>query len=145
MKVIIKNCRNKRLKAKLLEAIEFYADKLMHPNLSRNIGVTIKLKKMKDCYGECAPSWYNHQDKPRKFVMVIDPKEEDPIYTLAHEMYHVKQFAKGELSHCMTYWKSRRVSEDTPYRNQPWEKESFSNDYQLYEKYLLSKNKNLYM
>lgn len=139
MKVIIRNCRNKRLKASLVEAIEFYSRELMHPNLSRNLGITLRLKGMKNCYGECSTSWHNKQGKARKFSMTINPKEEDPLFTLAHEMYHVKQFAKGELSDCLTFWKSRKISEDTPYRKQPWEVEAFNNDYQLYRKFMASK------
>lgn len=143
MKVIIRNCRNKQLKNDLTEAVEFYSDKLMHNNLTRNLCVTLNLKSMKDSYGECYPSWFNKQGKARKFTVNINPREEDPLYTLAHEMYHLKQFATGELSNCLTYWKSRRVAEDLPYKNQPWEKQAFSNDFQLYEKYLHFKIKNI--
>ena len=46
------------------------------------------------------------------------------LSTLAHEMVHVKQFARGELSTDMTQWKSRRHCGNIDYENQPWEREA---------------------
>tara|TARA_B110000503_G_scaffold85316_1_gene129716 strand:+ start:805 stop:993 length:189 start_codon:yes stop_codon:yes gene_type:complete len=43
--------------------------------------------------------------------------------TLAHELVHVKQFARGELSDNLQYWKGKDCS-DTDYWKQPWEKEA---------------------
>lgn len=45
------------------------------------------------------------------------------LSTLAHEMVHVKQFARGELSSSLQHWKGRDHS-DTEYWDQPWEKEA---------------------
>ena len=45
------------------------------------------------------------------------------LSTLAHEMVHVKQFAKGELSGNLSRWKTRDHS-NTEYWDQPWEKEA---------------------
>ena len=45
------------------------------------------------------------------------------LSTLAHEMVHVKQFARGELSSSLQHWKGRDHS-DTDYWDQPWEKEA---------------------
>jgi hypothetical protein len=141
MNIRIKNCRNKRLKVLIEEAVAFYADKLMHRNLTRNITVTVKMKRMKDCYGMCHSTQHNKQGIPRNFVLTISPSGEDPIATLAHEMIHVKQFAKKELSPCLTFWKGKEVSEDTEYRKQPWEKEAYANDIGLYLRFLdASKN-----
>lgn len=46
------------------------------------------------------------------------------LSTLAHEMVHVKQFAKGELDPCMSRWKSNRYVDHIDYWDQPWEKEA---------------------
>lgn len=46
------------------------------------------------------------------------------LSTLAHEMVHVKQFAKGELDPNMTRWKSNRNVDHIDYWDQPWEKEA---------------------
>ena len=45
------------------------------------------------------------------------------LSTLAHEMVHVKQFARGELSSSLQHWKGRDHA-DTEYWDQPWEKEA---------------------
>jgi len=45
------------------------------------------------------------------------------LSTLAHEMVHVKQFARGELSSSLQHWKGRDHT-DTEYWDQPWEKEA---------------------
>lgn len=42
--------------------------------------------------------------------------------TLAHELVHVKQFARKELTENLQYWKGNDHS-DTDYWDQPWEKE----------------------
>ena len=46
------------------------------------------------------------------------------LSTLAHEMVHVKQFAKGELNPTLTQWKSNKYCENIEYWDQPWEKEA---------------------
>ena len=46
------------------------------------------------------------------------------LSTLAHEMVHVKQFAKGELDSALTQWKSNKYCENIDYWDQPWEKEA---------------------
>ena len=45
------------------------------------------------------------------------------LSTLAHEMVHVKQFAKDELDPALTRWKTKDHSR-TEYWDQPWEKEA---------------------
>lgn len=45
------------------------------------------------------------------------------LSTLAHEMVHVKQFARKELTGNLQHWKGRDHS-DTDYWDQPWEKEA---------------------
>jgi hypothetical protein len=47
----------------------------------------------------------------------------DWLSTLAHEMVHVKQFARGELDAQLTRWKTKD-HHNTEYWNQPWEKEA---------------------
>lgn len=48
--------------------------------------------------------------------------------TLAHEMVHVKQLAKGTLKTVkgVNYWQGKRYTRRTKYLNQPWEIEAFS-------------------
>ena len=49
--------------------------------------------------------------------------------TLAHEMVHVKQMAKGQLkaaSRGAQSWMGKRYPASTPYLDRPWEVEAFS-------------------
>ena len=46
------------------------------------------------------------------------------LSVLAHELVHVKQFARGELSMNMEQWKSRLYCGNIDYWNQPWEREA---------------------
>jgi hypothetical protein len=46
------------------------------------------------------------------------------ISTLAHELVHVKQFAKNELDGGLTRWKTNKYCENIDYWDQHWEKEA---------------------
>ena len=46
------------------------------------------------------------------------------LSTLAHEIVHVKQFARNELDFQLTQWKSKNNLGDVDYWDQPWEKEA---------------------
>jgi len=62
-------------------------------------------------------------------VVIIKPQSFERMgITLAHEMVHVKQLARGILKNVngVSYWKGRRYSKRTNYLNQPWEIEAFS-------------------
>ena len=138
MRYRIRNCKDQKEKQRLSSALEFYMKKLIHSNLAKHLHLTIKLnRRMKDCYGECVVTQLNDNQKPRKFLITINPKTEDAAYTLAHEIYHVKQYAYGELSPCHTTWKTLRVNEDKmKYSDLPWEKQAYKYDYILYEEFL---------
>ncbi len=62
-------------------------------------------------------------------VVVVRPQPFDRMgVTLAHEMVHVKQMAKGILKtvNGVNYWCGKRYSCRTKYLNKPWEVEAFS-------------------
>ena len=46
------------------------------------------------------------------------------LSVLAHEMVHVRQFARGELDLQMDTWKSRKYCSNIDDWDQPWEKEA---------------------
>lgn len=65
------------------------------------------------------------------YIVVIKPtkKLKDIGLTLAHEMVHVKQMAKGTLKYRNTgsfIWSGKRYKKTTEYLNRPWEIEAFS-------------------
>lgn len=64
-------------------------------------------------------------------VVVIKPRRKltEVGLTLAHEMVHVKQIAKGTLKTRKTgahIWAGKRYSKKTEYLSMPWEIEAFS-------------------
>lgn len=73
-----------------------------------------------------------HKLGPKYLVMIVDSKldVERLIITLAHEMVHVKQYARGQVKasrSCKThYWMGKNVRKD--YYNQPWEIEAYSKE-----------------
>ncbi len=62
-------------------------------------------------------------------VVLIKPQSLERMgVTLAHEMVHVKQLAKGILKSVkgVNYWHGKKYSKRTKYLDQPWEIEAFS-------------------
>jgi hypothetical protein len=70
-------------------------------------------------------------------VVILKPQSFDRLgVTLAHEMVHVKQLAKGILKSekGVNYWNGKRYSKRTKYLNQPWEIEAFSKQELLFRR-----------
>jgi len=83
-------------------------------------------------------------------VIALDNKLSFPnlLQVLAHEMVHVKQFAKGQFSSKETrngnqnqYWLGKKVKRI--YKNRPWEIEAYRREMELVEAFFeyFSKNK----
>ena len=83
---------------------------------------------------------------PKNLVMFLDSKLdlERLVLTVAHEMVHVKQHARGQLKNIkgrkqIRYWMGKKVRES--YYNQPWELEAFSKERILANKIFQIMNK----
>lgn len=79
-----------------------------------NQGITVDLSELTGCY-----------------LVVIKPtrKLKDIGLTLAHEMVHVKQLAKGILKNKqngVNIWAGKRYTNKIAYLDMPWEIEAFS-------------------
>jgi len=79
-----------------------------------NQGITVDLSQLTGCY-----------------MVVIKPtrKLKDIGLTLAHEMVHVKQLAKGILKNKqngVNIWAGKRYTNKIAYLDMPWEIEAFS-------------------
>ena len=73
------------------------------------------------------------------YVVLIKPNNlKDMGITLAHEMIHVKQLAKGTLKQIngVNFWKGKRYRKNHKYLNLPWEIEAFSKQELLFRKTL---------
>jgi hypothetical protein len=71
------------------------------------------------------------------YVIALKPQKWAELgSTLAHEMVHVKQFAKGhfQIVDGKYYWMGKRVTKRVKYLDQPWEIEAFSKQEILFRK-----------
>jgi len=107
------------LQASALMAVKLFAKKLDIHRLRTNIHVKFHHKLFVDnshSEGLC------ESVDSRNFIIDI-ALYGNWMSTLAHELVHVKQFARGELTENLQYWKGKDHSE-TKYWEQPWEKEA---------------------
>lgn len=112
-------------KAKERQVVEqtiLWCTKKLLPRV-RTLDIEVRLTNCSD-YGYCMPT-ENH----KTFELEIKKGMSlyDLISTVCHEMVHIKQYYKKELSDGKNgaRWKSKNVSYKTDYFNQPWEKEAF--------------------
>lgn len=138
----------KHLKKKdIRKAAELYAEYLLSEKLSSQIELKIILSKKhlaKGIDGYC--DWMDNNKSPRIFEIVVRPslKAEDLLQLLAHEMVHLKQFAKNELFDYSRGSKCRFNGkiydrDEIDYWFLPWEIEAYGRERGLYMKYLDSK------
>jgi len=120
---------DKRLKDRIGAAAVFFLQALMPRK--RIIEIRIKLVKdmlaKEDTYGEC----YDLDASPdnKYYTIRLDYADADTVIrTLAHEMVHIKQFARGELRMLYTgycaKWKGEKYTNDILYETRPWEIEA---------------------
>ena len=120
----------------------FYGRRLLGGRLARHITLDIKLtkdlKKKENAYGYCGITG-DSLSKPREFCIELDASMNHPfdqlLIWLGHEFVHLKQFVRGELCDYETgrvQWKSRSFGR-VHYNDQPWEKEAYRLEGELYE------------
>jgi len=72
------------------------------------------------------------------YIVVIQSKMsiKDIGLTLAHEMVHVRQMARGTLKtvNGTKYWAGRRFTKRTKYLDQPWEQDAFARQEIIFRK-----------
>lgn len=147
------------------EAANFFAEILLGKRLSNKISLLIhfdeKLDKEIKCKekppegyvmvvgGYC--TWIKNNHHPRRFKIQLCPKLEYSyqLEVLAHEMTHLKQFARGTLKQLKTYrkglysirWKNSyyediKSAQDDTYHKQPWEIEAKKMESELVKRYV---------
>jgi len=131
---------NGKLNKRQIHALEYYASNLFTPQLKKHIEITVKFVKFADYHhGLVTVDDYNVLGTPRSFVIEINKADnaETKLISLAHELVHVKQYARNELNEEMSYWRGNYVNSDTiPYDQQPWEIEAESRGKELYAQFL---------
>ena len=130
----IRNAPKGTLK-QLRSAITWMSAHLLGNRLSEVISINVIFKKNlcrnEFILGDC--SMDDDSFPPRLFTIRVDSSitRFQQFMTLAHELIHTKQFAKGEMYDYalrpeLTRWKRRKINvEKTDYQNLPWEKEAY--------------------
>ena len=116
--------------------IKFCLKKLM-PRI-RDLDITVKFKKLDGVYGYCLSNEDFTTDRPRTFEIEIERslRLRRLLETVAHEMVHVKQYARGELYQGVRIakhrWQGKWVSNSLDYWDQPWEVEAHGREAGLF-------------
>ena len=137
MIVSVRNAKDRYLTSLLKTAANFYADMLMSPQLIKHLSIRIiiydSLGKHAQAY--CCPDELS--GRLRSFEIEIKKMRTNKMLRLlAHEMLHVKQFAKNELKAkyfrdgYKTVWHGEVCNIDS-YWDQPWEIEAFTLEEEL--------------
>jgi len=138
MDIEIKGKTKHMCKAEIMFATGFFAIYVMGERLAKNLDFEIRFEDQgKMAEGHCHP--LDGERRPRSFEIGINPRLQryKMLQCLAHEMVHVKQYARGELSSELitAKWQGKVYKitgsfED--YLNWPWEIEAYGRDRSLY-------------
>ena len=110
---------------KYAEAAYFYAVMLMDKRIYENLTIDIEVLKNLEVDGQCEMT--DDVYPPRIFKIrlrriAMEKREfySDPFRVLAHEMVHVKQYAKGEMRDRSTHSRGGKIDEHVIWMGKPW-------------------------
>ncbi len=140
MRVRVKGKSEKMSSREFVSATKWMCSLLLSTKMTKNIIIKINLKKQNGLKGSTEP--LDCLIKPREFEVCIDPSmsRDNILCTLAHELVHVKQFAKNELGAAVQgsrqKWNGDYIDYDKlNYWDLPWEIEAYGREYGLYVRY----------
>lgn len=114
------------------KVVDIYIQNLLkalniHRRYASELTIKFVTRISDDCLGQASggPRWGEVEIARTSFGEKIPYFEQ--MITLAHEMVHIKQYMKNELSP-NTEFKSDQI----PYKNQPWEQEAQKMEYELF-------------
>lgn len=139
MNVSIEGCKNPVMEAEIYRAAHFFGRALLSHQMLPYIDLEVVMRTTITDLGTCDVTHYNDWYKPRFFVIELRRNRsfKTTISTLAHEMVHLKQFAKGELAVMQDRWHKTFIDTDVvPYAELPWEIEASSMEHVLYKMYV---------
>jgi hypothetical protein len=121
--------------------VNFCITKLM-PRM-KNLDIVVRLKDLSKSgvYGYCLADPHSEAeryDRPRVFELEIHSKMKlrKILETVAHEMVHVKQYARSELYQGTRVnkhrWQGKWLDKDPNYWDQPWEIEAHGREAGLF-------------
>jgi hypothetical protein len=118
--------------------IQFVRDTITHfmPRMRRL--VDIEITTVDKCQHEYfALCWGNRNSVEIEIARGSEEDEfdiDEMMLNLAHELIHAKQFLRGDLSANLR-WTERKMALYEQYMSQPWEREAYNKEGDIYEKY----------
>ena len=135
---------NKYNRKLVSRATWWYAEKLMSKRLMSGLEIDINLRKnlIDKEGGEGTSIWEDENRRPKEFTIELDVSYSirDALITLAHEMVHIKQWAKGEMyeylkSGLIRFHKTKFDADNINYWDYPWEIEAFGKQLGLFVRF----------
>ena len=127
-------------KSELVSAKDYFAEILLSSRMLKFVNIEVKIVSGNAPSGLCIIDEYNNQNKPRSFTIEINKNQSkmEILNAVAHEMVHVKQYAKGELKfherrNLVTF--QREQYQDDDYWESLWEIEAYGREVGLYQKF----------
>jgi hypothetical protein len=145
MQISVRGAKDKELVKLIKLAARFYSSQLISSSLDKNIQLKIHIIDNLPAGGYCDYEEDGWPQPPRNFSIELDrPKKRIHLFlALAHEMVHLKQFAKSEMKeklHKRKYvkvWQGQIFDDDISYWDQPWEIEAYGLENSLVAKFLI--------
>ena len=138
MKLRIIRAKDQKERELVREFTVWAGNQLLGPKLNRNCKITVSFKKFpkdKDYEGLC--SVLDESYNPRRFLIHVEENVslKRKMEIIAHELTHVKQFARRELisKKNTDFWNGKEIDPDLEYWLQPWEVEAFGQQTCLYK------------
>lgn len=143
MKLSVRGAKDRQLTKLFKLAANHIADNLLSKKLKKNIQLEIQIKDNLGAGGYC-----DFEDEsplaPRNFTIELDrtKKRIHMFLALAHEMVHLKQYAKVEVKDKLyrrkyvKVWMGQVYDDDVSYWDQPWEIEAYGLENSLIAKFL---------
>ena len=109
---------------------KFFKTQKMRDSLEIHVHLHDDYFKKTDMYGDCI--WEDQHFRPKEFTINVDVSQKDGLVlnTIAHELVHVKQWAKGEMyelqsiRNCYKYKGLKVDRKKLDYWDLPWEIEA---------------------
>jgi len=141
MLIKVRKIKGQKIKRKeLVYAANWFGEMLMGKRLCNNLYIEITFMDLGTEIGSCAD--LDGEYRPREFEVFLtnDMNRKEILLTLAHEMVHVKQFARRELANFdtrdMPLYQGKKVYiTDIHYYDWPWEIEAYGRSIGLIERY----------
>jgi hypothetical protein len=136
---------NKGVRTLVNRAAWWYAEKLMGTRLMAGLEIDIKLDRnlLKKSNNEGSAIWEDDTRRPKEFTIKLDStcNIRNILITLAHEMVHIKQWAKDEMYEYYNTPKTVRFKgekfnmDDVDYWDYPWEIEAYGRQLGLFVRF----------